>query len=212
MSSGSKLVRYERLELVCRKALEQVIKRSLTLDQVKMIFPDLANCDEGMKALINAQEQVVSYWLTTGIREFEYIFKELDIKAKLDALDEVIERAKERRRLAETDPMHIDAQPVAIDLLPAQDIFNAYVTAEWQPQLQRLRAIDAKLRDDNEKLSAKIEQVTAESTELLHRIELISADFEKQMLDPSQLHDVDIIEKYVQDSISKDEGLVPRLA
>lgn len=99
------LVRYDRLRLVCQKALEQVIKRSLSVEQVFQCFPELALSLEGRKALTTAQQQLVTYWHRTGLREFDLIFSEFEVEPKLRALDRVIARAQQRK----ADPSLIPA-------------------------------------------------------------------------------------------------------
>lgn len=159
------LVRYDRLRLVCQKALEQVIKRSLSVDQVYQCFPELALSPEGRKALETAQQQLVTYWHRTGLREFDLIFSEFGVEPKLRALDRVIARAQQRK----ADPGLI---PALVDLKTAPEIIDATLVAHSQPLIAHLRKVHADLALDNETMRTQLKSLHTES---LHVAESTSA-------------------------------------
>lgn len=153
------LVRYDRLRLVCQKALEQVIKRSLSVEQVFQCFPELALSSEGRKALTTAQQQLVTYWHRTGLREFDLIFSEFEVEPKLRALDRVIARAQQRK----ADPSLI---PALVDLKSASEIIDATLVAHSQPLIAHLQNIHAELVRDNEDMRSQLKSLRADSLEI----------------------------------------------
>lgn len=108
MSSEIDRIRYERLKLVCKKALEQSIKKSLSIDQIKSCYPTIASTEDGQKSLEIARSQIIKFWHNNSTKEFDLIFKERNIETKLNELDEIIQKAQERKLEGKEAPIQVD--------------------------------------------------------------------------------------------------------
>ena len=71
-------VRFERLRLVARKALEQLIKKSLT-EQVKTCFPTLVTSQDGVRSLELALSQMSGFWHANSLDDLIYKEKILNL-------------------------------------------------------------------------------------------------------------------------------------
>ena len=157
-------IRFLKLRLVCRKALEQSIKKSLSLDQIKSCYPEISLTTEGTKALDTARSQIVQFWFDNSLREFELIFSERDIEAKLDELDELILQAEERRELGE-DQLYIN------DLTPEQ-LMDANLALLKKMAVTLFLMIHEQLHLDNEELLKSLKDLEVEINTTRSDIEL----------------------------------------
>lgn len=151
-------IRFDRLELVIQKALEQTIKKTLTEDQFGTCFPRISATPEGRKSLELARTQMVSFLTNESQAEFGKIFEEGDIHRKLDELDEIIHSAQFRRLVAEDDPVHIDR-------LLATDIIDATVAGSKENVVESLTMIRDQLRVDNKSLLDSLKRLSTEADE-----------------------------------------------
>lgn len=140
--TDSEKIRYKRLQLVCKKALEESIKKSLSLEQIKKCYPIIASSEEGVKSLEIARSQIINFWFNNSMKEFDLIFQERDIENGLDGLDEVIEKAK-RRSLDKND------KPVEINKLTPEEIIQANIRLNRNSSTESLRLIHNQLRSEN---------------------------------------------------------------
>lgn len=140
--TGSEKIRYKRLQLVCKKALEESIKKSLSLEQIKKCYPIIASSEEGVKSLEIARSQIINFWFNNSMKEFDLIFQERDLENGLDGLDEVIEKAK-RRSLDKND------KPVEINNLTPEEIIQANIRLNRNSSTESLRLIHNQLRSEN---------------------------------------------------------------
>lgn len=168
-------IRYERLQLVCRKALEQSIKKSISLEHIKSCYPDIANSKEGLKHLENARQQMVDFWFTNSLREFDLIFKDRGMEVKLNELDELIQQSY--KRLEKYSDKHNDAEndvddeileegPVYLNKLTPDRIMEANIIHTKENTLRSLSMIHDQLRLDNEELYSQLKSVSDGSEDI----------------------------------------------
>lgn len=170
-------IRYERLKLVSKKALELSIKKSLSIEQIRSCYPTIASTEEGEKALEIARSQIVKFWHKTSMEEFDLIFKERDIENKLDELDQIIYDAKKRKETGEE-------LPVAFDTLTPDQVMEASLVETKKSTLERLQMIYSLLCTDNvhtyEDLRKDTEESQDISNELQGLLKSLTSNFEGQ--------------------------------
>lgn len=187
-------VRFERLRLVARKALEQLIKKSLTMEQVKTCFPTLVTSQDGVRSLELALSQMSGFWHANSLDEFDLIYKEKDIESKLDELDDIIQNAQ-RAKDSGTKPSNID------QLSPLEIVYSTIVSNS-KNVLDSLQMIYDQLCRDNAELYTELSELTKESTRINNSIksgieqlnkEANSVELEKAGLQIDKL--IDILEE-----------------
>lgn len=182
MSSEIDKIRYERLRLVCKKALEQSIKKSLAIEQIKTCYPNIASTEEGQKSLEIARSQIIKFWHNNSTKEFDLIFEERNIETKLNELDEIIQKA-ERRKLEGSEP------PIEIDRLSPSDLIESSLLGTKKASIDNLTMIYNQLRLDNMELYEKLRALSEESetikSDLNNLINLLSDDLQSLKGDSS---------------------------
>ncbi|CDK24136.1 unnamed protein product [Kuraishia capsulata CBS 1993] len=109
----TELLRFDRFKEVVEKALDQCVK-TLTLEKLVSCYP-MYQADEGRSALETAREQIVEYFRSTCMSEFELIYQERDLKNKLDSLDKLINKAKARSVEPGSEPLFLSGMaPIQI--------------------------------------------------------------------------------------------------
>lgn len=156
MSSEIDKIRYERLKLVCKKALEQSIKKSLSMDQIKTCYPTIASTDEGQKSLEIARSQIIKFWHNNSTKEFDLIFKERNIETKLNELDEIIQKAEERK-------LQGKEAPVQVDRLSPSELIEASLAGTKKESVESLAMIYNQLCLDNMELYGQLNSLCEES-------------------------------------------------
>lgn len=158
-------IRYDRLNQVVKKAVEQTIKRLLMPEQLEKCFPTISKMDGGPEALEMARKQMQKYFHSTCFKQFEHIFENRDIHRKLDELDEIIHDAQQRRdlSLAESD--------ISVDTLTASQLIEATVALTRQDSVKKLTMIYDQLVLDNK-------QLFQELRELAQQLDLLKQDIE----------------------------------
>ncbi|AGO10603.1 AaceriABR150Cp [[Ashbya] aceris (nom. inval.)] len=161
-------IRFKRLNQVCEKALAQSISKLQNWDKLSSCYPGYISTREGYANLKTCQVQVCDFWSQLCRQEFQAIFEERDVKAKLDELDDLILKAKERARSQRDGTGN---RTRVEDLTPAQLIQGSVRRA----QTDTLEQLDARLRsldDRNAELRAELEElnhaVGSELEELEH--------------------------------------------
>lgn len=152
-------IRFERLQLVCRKALELSIKKSLSLDQIKTCYPSIAASEDGLRSLEIARLQIVDFWFENSLKEFKLIFDERGIEAKLNELDDLIVEAQQRQALSDAERTAADA-PVHLPELTPDQIMEANVLQAKRSTLNSLELIRHQLRLDNDDLTDQLAHAT----------------------------------------------------
>lgn len=167
-------IRFERLELVCRKAIEQSIKKSLSLELLQTCYPDMATTDEGRYAITNARQQIIRFWHTESMREFELIFKERDVEQKLNELDEIIQTAQFRKASKKESPLNIAK-------LDSDEIIQSTLLTHSTESIENLNMIYNELSLDNAALYEELKGLSNTGKELKLDIEDVLSGLNKQI-------------------------------
>lgn len=157
-------IRYERLKLVCQKALEQSIKKSLSMEQIKKCYPTISLSKEGERSLEIARSQIVKFWHTNSMKEFDLIFKERDIENKLNELDEIVQKAQERKTKG-------DEAPIEADKLSPTELIEGTIYHDKKKTLVTLEMIYKQLRSENEDLYKELEELGQRSSKIRTDVE-----------------------------------------
>ncbi|CCE83912.1 Piso0_004509 [Millerozyma farinosa CBS 7064] len=157
-------IRYERLRLVCQKALEQSIKKSLSMEQIKKCYPTISSSKEGERSLEIARSQIVKFWHTNSMKEFDLIFKERDIETKLNELDEIVQKAQERKAKG-------DEAPIEADKLSPTELIEGTIYHDKKKTLDTLEIIYKQLRSENEDLYKELEELGQRSSKIRTDVE-----------------------------------------
>lgn len=152
-------IRYERLRMVCTRALEESIKKSLDLDQIKKCYPTIASNEDGVRILEVARSQIVDFWFNNSMKEFDLIFKERDLESKLDSLDEIIHLAKSRG-------LKKDVNAIEIDKLTPREIIEANKQYQRKETADSLHLIYNQLCIDNLEYFKQLSDIFEQSEKL----------------------------------------------
>lgn len=174
MDQGQDKIRYERLRVVCIKALQESIKKSLSSEQIRKCYPTLASSEEGVKSLEIARTQIIDFWLNSSITEFDQIFKERDIKNKLDTLDDIIELAKARS-------LNKSVPPVYLNKLTPKDIITANKNFKKNEALESLNLIYKQLNAENAQLFDRLKTLADQSKQVKDDIIAHVASLNKEL-------------------------------
>lgn len=190
MSSEIDRIRYERLKLVCKKALEQSIKKSLSMDQIKTCYPTIASTEEGQKSLEIARSQIIKFWHNNSTKEFDLIFKERNIETKLNELDEIIQKAEERK-------FEGKEAPVQIDRASPSELIEASLAGTKKESIESLSMIYNQLCLDNMELYGQLNSLCEESetirTDLKSQVDSLSEDLKSLRNDDFKVSVDDLI-------------------
>lgn len=179
-------IRFERLQAVCTRALQESIKKSLDIEKIKKCYPTLASSEEGVKALEIARSQIIEFWLNNSLKEFELIFKERDIENKLNSLDDLIQLAKERSLSG--------SKPIQIDKLTPKEIIAANIDYKKRQTIKSLKLMYDQLIVDNNELFDELTAIGKES-------EAIKSDIERNFTSINK--ELGVINGGVDDNIDK---------
>lgn len=177
-------IRYERLNLVCKKALEQSIKKSLAIEQIKTCYPTIANTEEGQKSLEIARSQIIKFWHNNSSKEFDLIFKEREIETKLNELDEIIHDAQNRKSEGKEAPLEVDR-------LSPTELIESSLSSTKQESVESLTMIYNQLCIDNLELYDQLGELCKESEtikfDIKSLISLLYDDIENLKEDESKI-------------------------
>mmetsp|Transcript_469 Transcript_469/g.447 ORF Transcript_469/g.447 Transcript_469/m.447 type:complete len:196 (-) Transcript_469:1302-1889(-) len=190
MSSEIDKIRYERLKLVCKKALEQSIKKSLSMDQIRTCYPTIASTDDGQKSLEIARSQIIKFWHNNSTKEFDLIFKERNIETKLNELDEIIQKAEERK-------LQGKEAPVQVDRLSPSELIEASLAGTKKESIESLTMIYNQLCLDNMELYGQLNSLCEESetikTDLKSQVDSLNEDLKSLKNDDLKVSIDDLI-------------------
>ncbi|ODV95627.1 hypothetical protein PACTADRAFT_50325 [Pachysolen tannophilus NRRL Y-2460] len=163
-------IRFSKFEEVVLKALDESLK-TLSLEKLKTCYPNIAKTTNGIKYLEAAQVQIQEYWSKNSIEEFQAIYKERNLKFKLDELDELIYEAQKRKLLNKQD------LKIFYDKLSPNEIINSQIIdlknlkiKDYQLQLQALK-------NENNLKFKELEKIIQESNDYITDIEKLDHDF-----------------------------------
>lgn len=149
-------IRFDRLNQVAKKAVEQTIKKLLMPEQLEKCFPSIAEMEGGPEALEMARKQIQKYFHNTCFKQFEHIFENRDIRNKLDELDEIIARAQHAKDSAPAKSR------VSVDKLTPQQLIEATVLLTRRDSIKKLTMIYEQLVLDNKQLFEELRSLAKE--------------------------------------------------
>lgn len=149
-------IRYDRLNQVVKKAVEQTVKKLLMPEQLEKCFPTIAKMEGGPEALEMARKQIQKYFHSTCFKQFEHIFENRDIHNKLDQLDEIIAEAQRAKSLDSANSR------VAVDKLTATQLIEATVALTRRDSIKKLTMIYDQLVLDNKQLFEELRNLATE--------------------------------------------------
>lgn len=167
MASSAGKVRYERLNLVSLKALEQAISKGLSLDQIKKCYPTISSSEDGIRLLEMARAQIVDFWQTKSLEEFELIFQERNLATKLDELDEIVEDAHRRQYDG-------DAR-IPVETLTPEELIDANMVSTRKASADTLNMIYNQLCADNQELHDELMNLVEEGNAIKEDISSLIA-------------------------------------
>lgn len=159
-------IRYKRLNVVIKKALEQTIKKLMLEQQFNGCYPVIASMDGGPEALEAARTQIQKFFHSTCIKQFDLIFRERDVERKLDELDDIIQSAQ-RRRESSTEA------PLDVGKLTPQELIAASVGQSKVDAIKKLTMIYDQLVLDNQQFHKELRSLAEESETLTKDIVLL---------------------------------------
>ncbi|KAI3404047.2 hypothetical protein KGF56_003206 [Candida oxycetoniae] len=170
-------VRFERLQLVGKKAVEQVLKTSLTTDQIKSCYKEIAESEVGLKSLETGSNQLEKYLLEETLAEFDHIYEENDLSSKLNDLDEVIQNAfqREQGKMSSAESL-----PVHIDQLSSSEIIDSMILNKKEDTLLALEKVYLKTYSDNEELEEKLRKIIANASAINSQIQDVLIPIKEQ--------------------------------
>lgn len=121
-------IRFERLQTVCDKALEES-QKVLTDENLLSCFPSLNSSEKGKQLLNTIRLKLTESWSENTRKEFNSIFEERDIENKLNELDDLINDANKR------DPDN----SIPIEELSSINILNSYMIPVKKQNLNKLK-------------------------------------------------------------------------
>lgn len=194
--SQSEKIRFERLQVVCRKALQQSIEKSLSLEQLKSCYPTIATNKEGLKALEIARIQIVEFWLENSLNEFKLIFDERDMETKLNELDELIQQAYERWDNYKQDVSDVDNRngPLFLGSLTPRQIMEANIMHTKDDTIRNLTMIQNQLSLENEELYRRLQDLATHGQDIKESI-TSQIDFLTKGVDNLKHEDGEVLKK-----------------
>ncbi|KAJ9091518.1 hypothetical protein QFC19_009063 [Naganishia cerealis] len=167
MASSAEKIRYERLKLVSQKALDQSIKKGLSIDQIKKCYPIISSSSDGVRLLEMARSQIIDFWQSKSLEEFALIFKERNLASKLDELDEIVEAAHRRQYDGDTR--------IPIDLLTPDELIDASLVSTRKQSADTLSIIYNQLCADNQELHDELMSLAKEGNDIKNDINALIA-------------------------------------
>lgn len=166
MNSSPK-VRFRRLQVLGRRAVEQVLKTSFSEEQIRQCYPTIVESEAGSAKLETGVTRLQEYLHDSTVTEFNHIYDENSLSLKLDELDYLIHLAQERKQ--QGGSLNED-KPVAIDKLPAEDIMSSIALSDKEDTLDKLKLIYDQLCKDNDDMLQSLDEKSKENETLAGKI------------------------------------------
>ncbi|CAK9436344.1 uncharacterized protein LODBEIA_P09020 [Lodderomyces beijingensis] len=184
-------VRYDRLKLVGQRAVERVLNKSLTADQVNSCYKDIANTELGPEVLNIGTSQLRTYLNEEALAEFDQIYEENDLFVKLNELDEIIEAAQSREVEKSEAP---ESQPVFFDHLSPSQVIDAITVSKSEGVLSRMREVYFKLVSENDELAETLrgfrDHADSVSSDIQNLLGLIKDQADSVQAGPVDIDDI----------------------
>lgn len=185
MASSSQKIRYERLKLVSEKALDQSIKKGLSIDQIKKCYPIISSSSDGVRLLEMARSQIIDFWQSKSLEEFALIFKERNLASKLDELDEIVEAAHRRQ--------YDGGARIPIDMLTPDELIDASLVNTRKHSADTLSIIYNQLCADNQELHDELMSLAQEGNDIKNDISALISSFGRDieaMMEDAKIEDL----------------------
>lgn len=201
-SSGVHKMRYERLQTVGKKAVEQVLLRSISKEQIETCYSDIAQSPIGLKSLETGLAQLLKYLYEETIAEFDQIYEENDLRNKLNELDEITQLAEQRREANSAATSNTNTtsstntntntnakgsvktdsalQSVHLDKLAPSEIIDSVVVTNKEDILNGLETIYDKLATDNDTLAETLSRLRDNASLINYEIQEILVPIQNQ--------------------------------
>ncbi|KAH7041294.1 Nnf1-domain-containing protein, partial [Microdochium trichocladiopsis] len=162
------------------KSLESTLKK-VSWDNFAACYPTIAT--QAPATLKAVQKQMVERLGTLCRREFQSIFEQRQVVAKLNELEGLISEAS--RRKDEAGMQGIDEAPVPPHTLPAEQVFAAHLAPHLKQQQSQLNAKLQTVQAHNAKLFDEVQRQRAEMESLVQLLEKTMEDIDSasQMMD-----------------------------
>ncbi|KAI5950959.1 hypothetical protein KGF54_004033 [Candida jiufengensis] len=182
MSDTKRKIRFDKLQVLSKKAVEQVIKTSFSDDQIQQCYPTIMESKEGSKDLKIGLNQLQKYLHDNTLMEFNTIYDEYGLKQKLDDLDDIVLQAQTKKQSGEISSTHIDQ-------LSPKDLIDSTILSSKEDVLGQLELIYDQLCKDNDEYIKSLESMTKESEILSNSIQDILDPIVRQadVIDPEPL-------------------------
>ncbi|KAI5967762.1 hypothetical protein CANMA_002942 [Candida margitis] len=160
-------VRFQRLQVLGRRAVEQVLKTSFSKEQIKQCYPHIMESEAGAAKLQTGVTRLQEYLHDSTVTEFNHIYEENSLPRQLDELDELIYLAQERKRRG---GYVNEEKQVQIDKLSAENIMSSIVLSEKEDVLGKLKLIYEQLCKDNDDMLQSLDEKSKENETLSSKV------------------------------------------
>lgn len=161
--SDHKKVRFERLRVVLKLAVEQTVKRLMGPDQMKDCFPKIATMEGGEATLELARKQVADYFVNTSLSQFDHICQERNLEFRLNDLDEIIQNAQHLKTTNSGPQIHVDQ-------LSAEELVDSAVVQSKLHAVEQLQLVYDQLCLENAQLYKELSSRTRECETLKNSV------------------------------------------
>ncbi|TID29847.1 hypothetical protein CANINC_001596 [Pichia inconspicua] len=144
MTEIEKPIRFEAFHSALSYALQKTLSK-LTLKLFVSCFPTTDHA-----SLDYVRKEIIKLWQSKAESEFQKIFKERNLKQKLDELDSIVNKAEQRKR----DP---DSEAINVTTLSPHELVAARSMVERKLLLQQLQAQLETLKNTNDKAQKEVD-------------------------------------------------------
>ncbi|AMD20419.1 HDL325Wp [Eremothecium sinecaudum] len=159
-------IRFKRLNQVCDKALSQSIAKLQNWEKLSSCYPEYISTKEGYINLKTCQSQVCEFWWDLCKQEFEAIFDERKVKEKLDELDDLILKARDR-----SNSNSGKGNALCVEKLTPDDIMKGNIQKAKKETINRLDENLETLDGMNKELQTELSKLNESINEELKTLE-----------------------------------------
>ncbi|AOA62962.1 MIND kinetochore complex component [Komagataella phaffii CBS 7435] len=152
------------LERVLHKALANTTQE-LNSTKFDMCYPQISANDVGKRHLQVAREQMITFWETSAVTEFDKIFKERNVESKLDELDKLIWQAQKRKNTGAVE------ESLNLEDLTPEKLIQSQTIQERRELRDNLRSQVNLLETQTQQLLGDFEEEAQNSSETINSID-----------------------------------------
>ncbi|KAK9458302.1 Nnf1-domain-containing protein [Dipodascopsis uninucleata] len=182
-------IRNKRLREVFQRSLQEST-RALTFEKLAQCYPYVA--EHGADGLREAMNQAMRFWESSSTREFEAILEERDVTAKLAALDQLIEEARERKKKGKEKQLFIES-------LTPEEILQSHLLPINLTEAERLEKRIEETQSMNKKMLKEITEQENEINELFSKINRSLSDLSSASKETEVLPEQEELQKNIKD-------------